>query len=119
LKRYLFAALLVLTISAVAVMPAFAADACPDMTGMHAANVDSLIMHVQHAASTDMQHIDPTLVTALLAPLKTAANTTVNVAGRVGALQAFTNLVNAQAGKGINADCAKMLLTQAQSIVIK
>jgi hypothetical protein len=114
LKRFLLAALLMLVISAFVVIPAFAMDTC-DHEMVHEPTVAALVMHVQEA--NGMGHIKSVLMPSLMAALNTAGNEALPVASRAGALQAFIGLVNAQAGKGINADCAAHLVMHAQSVI--
>jgi hypothetical protein len=115
MKRFIVAALLMFAISAFFALPAFAADACADMPGMHDATVPSLIAHVNHAV--EMGHIKSQLVPALMAPLKTAANAGLPTTSRVGALQSFINQVNGLADKGIDRECAQHLVMQAQQVI--
>lgn len=115
MKRLIIAALAVFALSAFSVVPAFAADACADMPGMHDPTVPALVAHLHHAS--EMGHVRSSLVPALMAPLKTAADVSLPTAGRVGALQAFSNQVYALAGKGIDPDCAQHLVMQAQQVI--
>jgi hypothetical protein len=115
MKRLITAALVVFAITAFFALPAFAAEACADMPGMHDPTVPSLVAHLNHAS--ELGHVKNSLVPALRAPLKTAADTSLPTTGRVGALQAFINQVYALAGKGIEPDCAQHLVTQAQQVI--
>jgi hypothetical protein len=115
LKRFFLAAFLMLAIGAFAVMPAFASGECSHDMAPHAPTVASLTAHVQHANA--MGHIKSSLMPSLLAQLNTAGNESLPVSARVGALQSFIGLVNAQAGKGIDAGCAEHLVMHAEHVI--
>jgi hypothetical protein len=98
--------------------PAFAADTCQMDPASMAPTPDALIAHISHARS--MGHIDNPGIANALTSQVTAAKSAVtrgNKGTAVNILRGTLNLIQAQAGKHIAAECAPHLADQTKAVI--
>ena len=98
--------------------PVLAADPCQMDPASMAPTPDALIAHIGHARS--MGHIDNGGIANALTSQVTAAKAALargNKAAAVNSLRGTLNLVQAQAGKHIAAECAPHLTDQTKAVI--